>query len=461
MNRKIMKKVLSTALVAAMVGSMAGCGASSESSTSQYKISDVNFADLKVGEDYTDLKADLKFITQRTDIIDTVFADYIKDFQTLYPNVTITYEGITDYADTMVTRLTTGEWGDICMIPTTVDKDELSTYFIPYGDKAALAEKYLMLNQWSYEDVVYGIPSVGSAQGVVYNKKVFADAGITELPKTPEDFLAALQNVKDTTDAIPLYTNFAANWTLTAWDAYTLGSATGDPAFAQDGLIHANNPFADRGDMTGPYAVYYTLYNAVARGLTEEDPTGTDWEGSKTMMNNGQIATMVLGSWAVTQMQDAGDNPDDVGYFTFPITVNGKQYASAEPDYNYAINANSSDDNKIAAMLYIKWLTEESNFAYDQGGIPIVKGAKLPEVYDEFTKAGVEFVYSDSAKKGEETLLNGINNESEVGLNTTPTEDALIIEAAIDNTRSLDDIMTDWNERWSAAQDKLGVERVK
>lgn len=40
------------------------------------------------------------------------------------------------------------------------------------------------------------------------------------------------------------------------------------------------------------------------RGLTEDDPTTTDWEGCKPMMNNGQIGVMVLGSWAVVQMQD-------------------------------------------------------------------------------------------------------------------------------------------------------------
>ena len=33
--------------------------------------------------------------------------------------------------------------------------------------------------------------------------------------------------------------------------------------------------------MTGPYAVYYVLYEAVARGLIEDDPTTTDWKEVK------------------------------------------------------------------------------------------------------------------------------------------------------------------------------------
>ena len=95
------------------------------------------------------------------------------------------------------------------------------------------------------------------------------------------------------------------------------GSATGDPDFVNSGLTHGLNPFSKHDDMTGPYAVYYVLYEAVARGLTEDDPTTTDWEGSKGMMNNGEIATMVLGSWAITQIQGAGDNADDIGYMSF------------------------------------------------------------------------------------------------------------------------------------------------
>ena len=57
--------------------------------------------------------------------------------------------------------------------------------------------------------------------------------------------------------------------------------------------------------------------------LAEADPTTTDWEGSKPRINNGQIGAMVLGSWAIVQMQAAGDHADDIGYMPFPITVKG------------------------------------------------------------------------------------------------------------------------------------------
>ena len=448
------KKVISMMLALSMALSLSACGSKTSKETSQEVVPTID--QIKLGEDYKDLKADLKILTHRTDLIDNVFKDYVKDFQKLYPNISIEYEGITNYADDVTTRLSSSDWGDICMIPTSISKSELGDYFVSFGDNETLSKDYIMLNDKTYDKQVYGIPSVGNAQGIVYNKKVFADAGITEIPKTPDDFLAALQQIKDKTDAIPLYTNFNAQWTMGAWDAYIGGSSNGDPDYNSVTLVHGKNPFSKNDDMTGPYAVYYVLYEAVARGLIEDDPTTTDWEGSKGMINNGKIGTMVLGSWAVTQMQQAGDNPNDIGYMPFPITIDGKQYASAGPDYAYGINVNSSKDNQIASMIYVKWLTEKSNFAFDQGGIPIVQGAKYPEVLKDFSD--VELVINNPAKEGEEDYFDKINTDSEVGLNTDNIPDCKIVEHALAGDMTLNEIMDEWNQKWSQAQKDNNIE---
>lgn len=451
------KKVIGMMLALTMALSLGACGKKdTNTSTQGGKDAVPAFNEIKLGEDYKDIKADIKILTHRTDLTDSVFKDYIKDFQELYPNVAIKYEGITNYADDVTTRLSTSDWGDICMIPTSISKSELGDYFVCYGDLDTLSKDYIMLSDKAYDNKVYGIPSVGNAQGIVYNKKVFKDAGITELPKTPDTFLEALQKIKDNTDAIPLYTNFNAQWTMGAWDAYVGGTSNGDPDFMNDKVVHGKNPFSKNEDMTGPYAVYYVLYESVARGLVEDDPTTTDWEGSKGMINNGKIGTMVLGSWAVTQMQQAGEHADDIGYMPFPITVDGKQYASAGPDYAYGININSSKDNQIASMLYVKWLTEKSNYAYDQGGIPIVQGSDYPEVLKDFQNT--ELIVNNPAKEGEEDYYDTINSDSEVGLNTDNVPDCKIVESALSGDMTLDQIMDDWNKKWSQAQADNDIE---
>lgn len=416
-----------------------------------------NIYDIKLGEEYTDISASIKWLTHRTDLVeDGTFDSYVSAFNEMYPNIKIEMEGATDYAESITTRLTTDNWGTLCMIPTTIDKDELPGLFVSYGDLTELDKVYNFNNNFSYDGQVYGIASVGNAQGIVYNKAVFEEAGITETPTTPDQFLDALQQVKDNTDAIPLYTNFAAGWTMTAWDAYIGGSATGDPDYTNTKVVHGSNPFSKHEDMTGPYAVYYVLYEAVARGLIEDDPTTTDWEGSKGMINNGDIATMVLGSWSIVQMQESGSNPDDIGYMSFPITVDGKQYATAGPDYTFGINVNSSIDEQIAAMVFVKWFTEQSGYAVAQGGIPIDKSLDYPEVLSAFD--GIEYVVDNPAPEGEETLFNDLNNYSELGLNSDPTKLNNIVESALSGDKTLDEIMDEWNAKWTQAQEKYEVE---
>ncbi|MCX7657122.1 MAG: ABC transporter substrate-binding protein [Oscillospiraceae bacterium] len=453
------KKVLSAALALATLVSMSACGTSKSSGTSGEGSSSSavpNIYDIKLGEDYKDIKADLTFLTHRTDIADTIFADYIKKFNELYPNIKITYDALTDYAEEATVRLTTDDWGDIMMIPTTVQKNELPNLFVSFGKLDDLNKVYNFNNNFAYQGNVYGIASVGNAQGIVYNKKVFEAAGVTSLPKTPDEFLDALQKIKDKTDAIPMYSNYAAGWTMGAWDAYIGGSATGDADFMNVKLPHMKNPFSKKDDMTGPYAVYYVLYEATKRGLIEDDPTTTDWEGSKGMINRGEIGCMVLGSWAIVQMQQAGDNAADIAYMPFPITVGGKQYAAAGPDYCYGINKKVSTDEQIAAMLYIKWLTEKSNFAYDQGGIPIDKTQKYPDTLKAFD--GIDLVVDTPAPEGEETLFNDLNTASELGINSSNDKKSEILEAAMNGTKTLDQIMDEWNQKWTAAQEKYKVE---
>jgi raffinose/stachyose/melibiose transport system substrate-binding protein len=447
-----MKKLLSVLAAVLVVFSFASCAKKAVSKSDAVPTIDK----IKLGEDYKDLKASVKFLTHRTDLVDTKLKEYVAEFKKMYPNIDIVYEGVTDYAQDVTIRLTTDNWGDICMIPTTIDKSELPRLFVPYGDKATLDTTYNFLNNFYFNNVVYGMPSTGNAQGIVYNKKVFAAAGITAIPKTPEEFLADLKLIKEKTKAIPLYTNFAAQWTMGAWDAYIGGSATGDADFMNVKLPHMKAPFADKGDGTGPYAVYNVLYEAVARKLIENDPTTTDWEGCKGMINRGEIATMVLGSWSVVQMQAAGPNAADIGYMPFPITIGGKQFAAAGPDYTYGINAKSPKENQIAAMLYVKWLVEQSKFAYSEGGIPIVKTEAYPDVYKDF--ADITLVVDNVAPSGEETFLNDLNTKSEVGINKENTHVQNVLEAAWKHAKTMKQIADDWDNRWAKAQTELKIE---
>ena len=456
-----MKKAIALALSLTLLLCLAACGGgSSDDGKAALDPNLPTYDSLKVGEDYTDLSAELRVITHRTDLVQENpdgrdFTDFVKEFNAIYPNIKITYEGITNYADDMTTRISSNNWGDICMVPTTIQLPDLYLYFQPICELSKIENDYNFASNRAYDGLVYGIPSTGNAQGIVYNKKVAEAAGYTSdnLPKTPNEFIQFLQDIKDKTDAIPLYTNFADSWPMGAWDAYIGGCATGDADWMNITMPQTKDPFADRGNGTGPYAVYKLLYDAVSMGLTEDSPTATDWEGSKPMINNGEIGVMVLGSWAIVQMQEAGPNAADIGYMPFPITQpDGNQTAAAGADYCFGVNKYISEDNKIASMLYIKWLTESSNFAYDQGGVPVLKSQPYPDTLAAFD--GIELVEDTAAPTELATLQSDVNRESEISLNADNTHVQRIVEAVITGNETFEDIISDWNARWNSAVDR-------
>ena len=460
------KKLAALMLTGVMALSVVACGGGDNKSNDGTQSADaaddgiISYMDLDLDKDCKDLKAEISFSSNRTDMDQDDYPgknwkSYMEDFNKLYPNIKVNINTITDYDSTVQTQLQSGEYDDVVCIPT-MDKSDLSTYFMSYGDYDTISTKINYADNSMYEKQVYGIPSTCNAGGIVYNKKVFEEAGITELPKTPDECIADLKLIKENTDAIPLYTNYHDGWALSGqWDAYIGIAATGETKYMNQELAHTKDPFRDYGDGTHAYAVYKILYDAVAEGLTEEDYTTTDWESSKGKMNNGEIACMVLGSWALPQMKQAGEHADDVGYMAFPITVDGKQYASASADRGYGINVNDDDNTKQAALIFVKWLVERSGYAYNEYSLPVTKDGDTQLSFDN-----VVLLQDDPALDGEEDLLNELNSESEVNINQDSDGVRLqkVVECAADGSESYDDIVAEWNQAWDAAQESLGVD---
>ncbi|KFI60246.1 sugar ABC transporter substrate-binding protein [Bifidobacterium cuniculi] len=454
-----LKKIAAAGVAVATMVSMAACGGGSGSgSEAANNKAGVTYPEIKLGETGKDVKAEITFLNARTDMGLATYPGknweaYLKEFNEMYPDIKVNVQTDSNYADSALTRLQANNdsW-DIMMIPA-VDLSELGNYFVSYGATDEVGKEVKLSKEKAYDGQTYGIATDGQTSGVVYNAKVFKDAGITELPKTPDEYIADLKLIKEKTDAIPLYTNFAEEWAMGAWDFYIGGIATGNPKFINQVMPHDKAPFAknDKDPQTYPYAVYNTLYQAVANGLTEEDYSTTDWESSKGKINNGEIGSMVLGAWAVTQMKQAGDHPDDVQYMPFPITVDGKQYATLSGNYSMGINKNSDASRQEAAMIFVKWMTEKSGYAQNEGGIPIVQGDdKMPEIYEHFSD--VDLIVDDPALEGEEDLFADINSDSELGINNGNGKKIqdIVVQAATKG-KTIDQIMDEWNQKWGAA----------
>lgn len=399
------------------------------------------------GTDQNAISGDIIVLTQRTDIVDTVFQDYKKKFEAKYPGVHVTFEAITDYEGEVRIRMNTKDYGDVLLIPNSVTADQLPTYFEPLGTVDGLKQKYRFITEQAYQGKAYGIAITGNAQGFVYNKKIWSAAGITAPPRTPADFITALQAIKSKTGATPLYTNYKDGWPLTQWEG-NRGGVANDPQ-ATVKLASDTAPWAPGKEH---YIIDSLLYDAVKAGVTEADPTTTNWENSKKLLGDGKIATMMLGSWSIVQMQQAAASKDDIGYLPFPVQVGGKFHSVVSGDYKNAVNVNST--HKAAARAWVDWFADESNYASDQGGVPPLVSGSLPSTLADFSTAGVEYLELVPAPAGQEGLTDRIDKAAEIGLSDPKYRQRIVDAARGARDETKDAIFADLNKRWADAKAK-------
>lgn len=394
------------------------------------------------------ISGDITVLTNRTDIVDTTMLDYVKEFQKTYPDVNVKFEAITDYEGDVSIRLNAGDYGDVLLVPNSVTKDQLPQFFEPLGSLEALSPTYRFISEQAFEGQVYGIATFGTANGYVVNTRIWAEAGITTPPATEQEFIDALKAVDEKTEAIPYYTNYTDGWPLSQWQN-NQGSFAGPEAVqirvAQDA------PWTEGNEQ---YTIDGLLFDVVANGLSEPDPTTTNWEDAKNYLASGQVATMVLGSWAVPQIQSAtesvGTSAEDIAFWPMPWTNDGVFQSRVGGDYKLAISKQS--DNKEAARAWLDWFVDESTFSADQGGISPVTGAPVPDTLKAFDEFGVEQVELTPMPAGQESLDSDIYNEAEIDLFGDQYRRQLVDVARGAASGDKASFFGDLNARWAAAR---------
>lgn len=442
-----MKKMIALTLAILMVLSMAACG-KTETTTANPNAGAANApAATTAKNDSTPAEQiTLTFFTNRTDYIaDGTFDAYEAEFQKEYPNVDIEFQGLTDYDNDILTLVNGGEYGDISMISSKMDNNEFSHYYASFGPLESLTDRYIeayLTGGAYYEGEVYGLAAFGSVNGVIYNKKVFEAAGYTEanLPKTAEEFLDCLKAVKEKTDAIPLYTNTQAQWTLNDWESLAMVSGTGDADYRNNGVAADANAFAPGSAL---YAFDKILYDIVKEGLCESDPFTSDWEACKGMINRGEIGCMVLGNWAIPQMQAADVNADDIGYMPFPFSLNGQQYAPGGCDKCYGVSVNSK--HQAEAFAFVEFMINKSGMAQKSGGISIVIGDAMP--------AGLElFADVNTVIPSPETNAGHLADiQAEAGISLCDGARISEVVTAAQSGKDFDSLIAGWQAYWADA----------
>ncbi|QJC53850.1 extracellular solute-binding protein [Paenibacillus albicereus] len=385
------------------------------------------------------LSGSIKVLTHRTDYINDGTMDrYLKKFQETNPDAKVEFEGLTNYATDIKTRLTTGETGDVLMIPSGMPASDLPKYFEPLPD--SMFDDVYFADNSAFEGKRYGITTGVNTQGIVYNKKAFEKAGIAKAPTTLDELYDAAKKLKDA-GIIPLYMNFGAQWPMGTWGDGSAFYVAGDGDLTTK-MAADPAPFQE-GNAWGILAKIGRDF--IENGWVEKDLYTNNWEMSKGEVASGKAAMYFLGNWVIPQVIGAGAAAEDIGFVPFPYDNSGKLNAPLGGDYMIGVSANSK--NKELAIAWTDFFVKESGYVADSGFMPILKSEKAesPQLA-EFQAANPTFI---------EGLPNNdkfaeIANKAQIGIGTGNYIQDLLLSK--DLKAGLDEL----NKKWAKAKTDLG-----
>ncbi|EFM09942.1 extracellular solute-binding protein family 1 [Paenibacillus curdlanolyticus YK9] len=388
--------------------------------------------DNKGGEE---IKGKIVFLTQRTDMIGKEFKEYKKRFEEKYPGVEIQFEGVLDYEKTSKVRIASGKFPDVILIGPGIANSEFPKYFAPLDD-IQFSGDIRFKDLKAFEGKMYGVSSGNSTVGIVYNKKAFAKAGITAIPKTLDEFYAAAQKLKDA-GIIPLASNFKDKWPLDTW-VYDVPTMIGGASDHQNKRAETDTPYTMDGVYGQSWSILRTLHE---KDLLEKDINSSNWEKSKKDVAQGKFGMYLLGNWVINQVIENGAASEDIGFFPFPADNSGSLKAPLNPDWFYAVN---KDGNVPAAKAFVKWMVEESGYEDFAGFIPTLttKESKLPQLA-EFNSYNPQFIELGASND----LATSIQNDAQIDQSKFLQEFVLVKDPQT--------VLDKLNKQWAKAKSKV------
>ncbi|PZE22856.1 carbohydrate ABC transporter substrate-binding protein [Paenibacillus xerothermodurans] len=304
-------------------------------------------------------------------------------------NIKIKFDTMPDgtEGDNLVkTRLATGEMADILFYNSgslfrALNPDE---NFVDLTKEAFVTDLMDSYKETVTSDgKVFGVPGGSSTVGgILYNKKVYADLGLT-VPRTWAEFIANSDKIK-AAGKTAVIGSYKTTWTSQLFvlaNQYNVQAEV--PNFAQDYTAnkakYATTPSALRG--------FQMTREVFDKGYFNKDFVATTYDGGLKMLAEGTGVQYPMLTHAIDALaQNHPDKVKDIGVFPIPSDKAEMNGFTVWMPSSYYINKKSK--NVDAAKKFLEFLmSPEGQKAYmsksKANGPYVVKGVNVPEnAYD-------------------------------------------------------------------------------
>ncbi len=277
-------------------------------------------------------------------------------FYKAHPGITVKFAPTAppEYNSALNARLTAGTAGDL----VTCRPFDVSLDLYKKGHLDKLNGNPALKNfpesaqvAWQTDDGkdTYCVPMASVIHGFFYNKKVFAELGLTP-PVTEADFFNVLDKVKAAGKVAPIAMGTADQWE-THQIVYTgIGPNYWKGEEGRKALIAGKKKFTDP-EFVKTWDVMAKWANYLPKGYQAQT-----YGDSQNLFGSGRAAIYPAGSWDISYFE--GNSKVEFGAFKPPVAKAGDPcYISDHTDI--AMGINSKSKNKADAQVFLNWLASK------------------------------------------------------------------------------------------------------
>ncbi len=315
-------------------------------------------------------------VFQSKTVIAEQFEDMAAEFEEDNPNISVNAEtvgGGADWQTILKSRFAAGEGPDVFNIEGPAQYElwreniaDLSGE--PFTEEAVESA----LEPLNIDGNQYGAPVNFEGYGYIYNKDIFEDAGIDELPTTFSELADVAEQLEDA-GYTAFSTGYGTWWVIGMHMLNVAFAQQDDPEQFMEDLTNGDASMADN-------RVFQDLQQLVDLTVEygEDNPLATDHNQQVQMLANGDVAMIQQGVWKEVALYEA--NPD-LSIGLIPLLINDQSQMDRVPvgvPWYFVVNAQSSEAEQQAAKEFIDFMmvsdTGQRYAVEEFGYIPAYKG---------------------------------------------------------------------------------------
>ncbi|AGB41749.1 ABC-type sugar transport system, periplasmic component [Halobacteroides halobius DSM 5150] len=283
-----------------------------------------------------------------------LFEKVIKGFEKENPNINVKYEPIQgSYMDKLQTQLASGTAPDVFYVdsvwlPALASKNVLYPMDKFMKQSGVEDSEFLpgLINGFEYQGKQYGIPKGYSTLGLFYNKRMFKEAGITDVPDTWAELYQVAKKLTKDTDG---------DGKVDQWGMSLNTSLARFIVFLHQNGEQLLNDSMTKSALDSPEAIKaLEFYNMLYQKGYAAQPgdVGAQWLGDA--LGKDRVGMVVTGNWTIPFMKD---QYPEVEYGVAPLPKKKKKSTMA---FTVAYSIARRSDHPKAAWKLVKYLTSET-----------------------------------------------------------------------------------------------------